>query len=222
METCGRVLHPAVSSVVYLSDEGDPTIVLDETLDRPLGASRARLVHPRARAFLAFDGDLLHGVLPGPFAPASRAAAAGDAPVGNGGAPAQRLTLLIAWYAEHTRAAAKRVRLGAQAAVPRPSRSQTWPRDLELRPDEHAMDHGDAWSRLPARAPVPTASPVWAPVPRRDAGRGRHGASLDAPTAVRQHFFMRSATEVGDRLREEHGIGGSWAAGKAKGTKRSR
>ena len=35
MERSGRVLHPAVSSVVYLSDGGDPTIVLDETLDAP-------------------------------------------------------------------------------------------------------------------------------------------------------------------------------------------
>ena len=92
METCGRVLHPAVSSVVYLTDDGDPTLILDETLDQPLGGSRAHVAHPHAGSFLAFDGELLHGVLPGAFAHRS------------GAAPApQRLTLLIAWYVAHPR-----------------------------------------------------------------------------------------------------------------------
>ena len=31
------------------------------------------------------------------------------------------------------------------------------------------------------------------------------------PSMLRQHFFLHHATEVGDRLKEEHGLGGSWA-----------
>jgi len=68
MELTGRVVHPAVSSVVYLSDDGDPTLVIDETLDAPLGGRTAYCANPLPRSFMAFDGRLLHGVLPGPFA----------------------------------------------------------------------------------------------------------------------------------------------------------
>ena len=140
MELTGRVVHPAVSSVVYLSEHGDPTIVLDETIDKPLGAQRVFAAHPRERSFLAFDGRLLHGVLPGPFAHGAPR-----------GPPQPRLTLLIAWYCEPTavaispgasaRAGAKLgAQYGAQSRVPRASRHQTWPSDLEMRPEELALD----------------------------------------------------------------------------------
>ena len=71
LELGGGVVHPAVSSVLYLrgGDErgggtGDPTVVLDEVLG---GGDAARLwvCHPREGDFMAFPGDRLHGVLPG-------------------------------------------------------------------------------------------------------------------------------------------------------------
>ena len=211
MERSGRVLHPAVSSVLYLSGAGDPTLVLEETIDSPLEASAAHIVHPRLRDFLTFDGELLHGVLPGPFAHAGS----------KSGAPEQRLTLLVAWYAEHTRTGAKRKRLGAMGSVPRPSRSQTWPRDLELTPDELAFDapaeHKSGRAAAAQRLTVPRVSPAWVEVERAaDADRVD---ALTPPASARQHFFLQCASEVADRLREEHGIGGTWTDGAAKRSK---
>ena len=306
MEVSGRILHPTVSSVAYLSDGGDPTIVLDETIDDPLGASKAYCAHPECGAFLTFRGDLLHGVLPGPFARAEGhdegRAAAGHAEGhgdghgeghggGNGGRgggkraregvggraeggkatkrppkeedhekseagpslataqTGQRLTLLVAWYAERTAGAAKRSRLGAQSGIPRPSRSMTWPRALELTAEEEEEEEElanaqDARTCAVQQVRLPEASPVWVRVGRpgepmaaadrtavaaeaaavaRESmsatvlrGGELHG-ELAAPTSLRQHFFLHSAGEVGDRLKAEHGIGGSWGR---KGSRR--
>jgi len=48
-------------------------------------------------------------------------------------------------------------------------------------------------------------------------GNGQEG-TLPAPSTLRQHFFLHSAGEVGDRLRSEHGIGGTWAADEVSAT----
>lgn len=61
------VLHWAVqvcSSVLYLSDGGGPTVVINQTPGDLLGPE-AWLVRPRCGRLTAFSGDLLHGVLPG-------------------------------------------------------------------------------------------------------------------------------------------------------------
>jgi pyruvate/2-oxoglutarate dehydrogenase complex dihydrolipoamide acyltransferase (E2) component len=65
MEATGQVLHPLVSSVVYLAGDAraGPTIVLDERLGGP-PAECCWLAHPRVDAFMTFAGDRLHGVLP--------------------------------------------------------------------------------------------------------------------------------------------------------------
>ncbi len=61
------VLHWAVqvcSSVLYLSDGGGPTVVINQTPGDLLGPE-AWLVRPCCGRLTAFSGDLLHGVLPG-------------------------------------------------------------------------------------------------------------------------------------------------------------
>ena len=220
MEAGGAVVHPAVSSVVYLSDAGDPTLVIDETMDGPPG-TEAYLVHPSSRAFLTFRGDLLHGVLPGAFnakagdgvgADAVRAPAAGvgDRSVRNRRTADmdQRLVLLIAWYGEQTVGAAHRSRLSAQSSVPRVTRSQTWPAELQLRPADRsgAAETGHA----PKPLTVEPASPVWEELPPSGS------CELKPPGALRQHFFLHTPDDVRIRLTEEHGVGGSWAAASKK------
>ena len=215
MEASGKVLHPAVSSVVYLTSGGDPTIVLHENMSTPLGARAAYLSHPTAKAFFTFQGDLLHGVLPGPFAHADKKQAKEDGEV----EVKPRLTLLIAWYSEEddedggqasqqARTVSKRQRLlHAQCALPRVTRSVTWPSDLELSDDEMASLASS--SSRPRQVKVPSAAPVWASVPQ--AAKQDAEEVLCAPDAPRQHFFLHEKGEVGDRLKAEHGIGGSWA-----------
>ena len=250
METSGRILHPTISSVVYLAappgGQGDPTLVLDETMDAPLTATRAFCAPPVAGSFFTFRGDLLHGVLPGAFhhrdgrSSGMKRPRSGDRGVGGGSVRSsggvrssgsanqseQRLTLLVAWYSEPLGGGGRRGggrhggRLAAKSSVPRASRSTTWPNDLCMSEAEKRLDEV-ATGRAPAaaglrRVPVPqVTSQVWV---RVDEGApGGHGSSEDEPrlevppSMLRQHFFLQQPTEVGDRLKEEHGVGGSWA-----------
>jgi hypothetical protein len=65
----GVNVHPAISTVTYLTDTGAPTLVLDhraplmyEDLDGFRGhVSSGHLSYPRAGKHVAFDGRLLHG-----------------------------------------------------------------------------------------------------------------------------------------------------------------
>ena len=189
--------------------------MLDETIDEPLGARRAYVSHPEPRAFMTFDGRLLHGVLPGAFAHAGAAAALSR--------PQQRLTLLIAWYDEPTapHRSGRRARQGAQGSIPRPTRAHTWPAALELTAEAaRADEEGAARRGTPRARGAPHASPVWEEVPKAGPASARAGrkagdeelARLTPPPSLRQHFFLREPDEVSQRLREEHGVGGSWAA----------
>ena len=53
-----------VSSVLFLTETGGPTLVLDQSPDGQL-AERGWLVQPCPNRLLAFQGNLLHGVIPG-------------------------------------------------------------------------------------------------------------------------------------------------------------
>ncbi len=53
-----------VSSVLFLTESGGPTLVLDQDPQGPL-AARGWLVQPCPNQLLAFKGNLLHGVIPG-------------------------------------------------------------------------------------------------------------------------------------------------------------
>ncbi|KAG8466731.1 hypothetical protein KFE25_008110 [Diacronema lutheri] len=206
MEASGRVLHPLVSSVVYLSGsaKSGPTIVLDERLDAGQLARRCWLAHPRTRALLTFDGALLHGVLPV------------DGPVGD----EHRLTLLVAWYGEDARRASSRRRsaLRPQGAVPRVSRRTTWPLDIPLDmacggEEELAQATASALPATTRELPIVEIDHPWEEVtmaphgvavharPRRSALGARAEAALEIPTHLDQHFFLRSPDDVACRHR---------------------
>jgi len=123
----------------------------------------------------------------------------------------QRLVLLVAWYAQPTRGAARRSRLSAQSSVPRVTRSQTWPALLQPppRPPATATEPVDA---PPTPFTVAPVSPVWEALlsPRGGA------AALTPPAALRQHFFLHSPDDVRQRLAEEHGVDGSWTTAAKK------
>ena len=61
----GRLVHPLVSSVTYLSGGGrsDPTVVFNQRVD-DLGADHAHISFPKADCVLMFPGDRLHCVCP--------------------------------------------------------------------------------------------------------------------------------------------------------------
>lgn len=88
--------YPLVSSVLYLTSEGGPTVVFDQTLESapcdsgadsshatPMAAAQVAICAPRRSRLLLFDGRLLHAVLHRP----------------GGLASGLRKTLLINWWA---------------------------------------------------------------------------------------------------------------------------
>lgn len=60
------IVSPALATILYLSDAGGPTVIVEATPARKTAPRSATAVHPRAGRFAMFPGALLHGVLPGP------------------------------------------------------------------------------------------------------------------------------------------------------------
>lgn len=65
----GGLLRPAYSSVLYLSDEGGPTVVLDQAADGASGCwpevpQEGHVVMPRVNRWMVFPGELRHGMVP--------------------------------------------------------------------------------------------------------------------------------------------------------------
>lgn len=60
------VVSPGLASILYLSNAGGPTVIVDATPARVAAPRAAIALHPRPGRFGMFPGALLHGVLPGP------------------------------------------------------------------------------------------------------------------------------------------------------------
>ena len=211
----GQLMHPAVSSVLYLSggSVGGPTVVLDQRYGEAAPAARAFVSHPAEDTVLLFPGDRLHGVCPSRPSMA-RAAAPARARRGEGHAPLcssarlpRRVTLMIGFWTADVAAMLPRAPLTACGPLPRASRACTWPALLELGgapPEPRPEPAGEA-----TREAVAVVSPAWETVPSpapAHGGGGRGGGAreslspLDLPCERDNHYFVRS---IDDDLRFE-------------------
>jgi hypothetical protein len=59
------VVSPDLASILYLSNAGGPTVIVDATPVRTAAPRAGIAVHPRPGRFAMFPGAFLHGVLPG-------------------------------------------------------------------------------------------------------------------------------------------------------------
>ncbi|MDQ3364476.1 MAG: 2OG-Fe(II) oxygenase family protein [Myxococcota bacterium] len=59
------IVSPGLASILYLSNAGGPTVILDATPTRTSAPKAGIAVHPRPGRLGMFPGTLLHGVLPG-------------------------------------------------------------------------------------------------------------------------------------------------------------
>ena len=188
----GRLCHPAVSSVTYLSGAGggDPTVVFDQRPDDDAAASAA-VSHPVAGSVLLFPGDRLHCVCPA--APAGHRkrprAAAGAGPLRTAAEQPQRLTLMIGFWVDDVVHACRRQPLGACGPVPRASRACTWPRALVIPPDytvapscsgpaareASGQTGGPAQGLVPTCRAVPSVPDPWERVAPPERGPRRDG-----------------------------------------------
>lgn len=60
-----RVVSPTLSSILYLSDAGGPTVIVDATPASTRAGKRVIAVFPRPARYATFPGELLHGVQAG-------------------------------------------------------------------------------------------------------------------------------------------------------------
>jgi hypothetical protein len=59
------IVSPGLATILYLSNAGGPTVIIDATPSRRSAPNAGVAVHPRPGRFVMFPGTLLHGVLPG-------------------------------------------------------------------------------------------------------------------------------------------------------------
>lgn len=98
--------HPAVSTILYLSPEGGPSLITNQRHTSKSLATMGCCMLPKLNRLVAFDGRVLHGVIPG-----------------KGVSSTRRVTLMLAFWKQI------QVRDGTGAARPFP-REQSWARQL--------------------------------------------------------------------------------------------
>ena len=123
----GSIVSPGLATILYLSNAGGPTVILDATPSRAAAPKAGIGVHPRPGRFAMFPGTLLHGVLPG---------RPGRWP---------RVTLLVNWWRSVPRLERAVEELDSTPA------SSRWRLDVGPRPPRVALDSVEP-SRLLARA----------------------------------------------------------------------
>ncbi len=198
-----EVVHPAVSSVLYLSSAqtAGPTVVLDQRYGAGTPAQRAFVSHPAEGNVLFFPGDRLHGVCPSapphsPSRPHRTKRSRATPPLQRAAALPRRVTLMIGFWTKNVGAlCAPRMPYEACGPTPRASRACTWPSLLPL-----ASDLPDA--EQPTCHAVPEVRPAWQDLPPAapdeleaacDAAWAAHG--LVVPEARNNHFFVRGQEE---------------------------
>mmetsp|Transcript_21368 Transcript_21368/g.31780 ORF Transcript_21368/g.31780 Transcript_21368/m.31780 type:complete len:398 (-) Transcript_21368:4464-5657(-) len=105
----GDVKNPICSTVLYLTDGcGGPSIITNQRLSDQHLATSGWLAHSAARRLVAFDGSVLHGVIPGKGAPSPSA----------GKQKNHRVTLMLAFWREIRIRDDESGRFGAARSLP--------------------------------------------------------------------------------------------------------
>ena len=221
----GRALHPVVSTVLLLSAPAGcgETVVIEQRLGAgvPADGGRAWRIPPRAGRLAAFEGDLLHGVLPSggtwwdPAPPgAARAPQPGGGPLAAaaavrsaaGSGQSNRITLMVAFYGSGLSSGSADAATGPLRQAPwrvdqppaAAASGQRWRTDMEAA-DMAAASRGSGVA-TPASmlVPCPAQAPAWVAIPGLGDHVGRCGAddaaglaSAVGEPAPLLRFFLR-------------------------------
>jgi hypothetical protein len=207
-----RVTHPIISSVLYLTGAGregwqggsgggsaGSTIVFDQTPESTDVASKAWISHPRDNSFMAFPGNLLHGVLPcsGTRCVKSLAdAGAGAGSDDHGATINHRLTFMVGfWTRDVTEEMDNDRELYTPCGQLPPPSEHSWvmqsqkgygSTDVKTRPARKIMD--DNYKEYDDLPPV---SPAWERIICSEGGN--NDSALIIPKGLDHRFFVRNA-----------------------------
>jgi hypothetical protein len=217
----GRVTHPILSSILYLTGGGvsgsindsrsGSTLILDQIPDAKEVAAQCWKGRPVDNAFLLFPGNLLHGVLP---CPGKDGDFDGDhaeeleesdvsslwkrwkRPEERVTEEGTRLTFMVGFWTRNVPASMKERRLyGPCGPIPPPSEEHTWVQEIMKRYNPDA-DHDGHDNASPVSQLVPSAlphvSPAWETIPIPEAF-GEDDQLLVIPRSIDHRFFVKGA-----------------------------
>lgn len=169
-EGAGGVRNPIISTVLFLEAAGGPTLVTAQARDSTALAQHGWLAYPRVNRLVAFDGSLLHCVVPGRATQRSER---------------RRVTVMVSFWRRLDVRDEHRAgdHLGPAKVLPPPSAPHA-PRWCKTFAPAPGAGVPSSWASAQARSgPVVPVEPVWEPVGRAE----REAAPTPATAAtVRQ------------------------------------
>ena len=230
LEIKHKIVHPRVSSVVYLSpnSNGGCTIVFDQSLEDACGKKvpeksvGAYVCRPSEGGFLIFDGKKIHGVLPSnPLndvvknsdsdGPSGRHASAKrrrcQASFLKKNEQKHRLTLMVGFWTEDVQKNGKRTLLGPCGPTPSTStRRNNWPSVLKssyfVKHDGGKIDVDATRESISTKeVPVKRIFPAWENISQHHHGNAREN-TIEIPEEVDQRFFLHDMEEFKVHLLE--------------------
>lgn len=205
----GKVTHPVLSSVLYLSggDDEHPagtTVILDQTPDSEVVAESAWLGVPKDNSLILFPGNLLHGVLPCPGDRRNEESTTlgdlahcwEDPPKDD---PAHRLTFMVGFWTRNVPANMKERHLyGPCGPLPPATDEHTWVGDI-------SKDYGDEGSdvarvvaeKTMGAVALPRVSPAWDLIERKPStdSESESDPPLQIPHGIDHRFFVFGAPQ---------------------------
>ena len=222
----GKVTHPILSSVLYLSGGGDnknsagTTIMFDQTPDSQEVAQSAWLGIPRDNSFLLFPGNFLHGVLPCPgtvqkadgndYSPSKQQTKT----IQDWKEPPQketehRLTFMVGFWTRNVPKTMKQRHLyGPCGPLPPANEENTWVKQIS----EGYGDDDDGKMMITAEKEMagislPQVSPAWELIGEQESWHKENGHNnmLQIPPAIDHRFFVQNAPHCfRESLFEDH------------------
>ena len=206
----GKVTHPILSSVLYLTGGGDAgtTILVDQTPDSDVVADICWQSVPKDNSFLLFPGNLLHGVLPCPGPLEKKAEIGNEASIqnlingwqaphnGNQSPNRNRLTFMVGFWTRNVPETMKERHLyGPCGPLPPTTEEHTWVREMSepyMNRSTKKCELRSSPKTIPAVS-LPQVTPAWETIKADKMDEEK--PPLCIPHAIDHRFFVNGAPQ---------------------------
>jgi hypothetical protein len=214
----GKITHPLLSSVLYLTggddQEAGATIVLDETPDAEIAAGKCWKSFPMDNSFMLFPGNLLHGVLPCPgneiqetTAPPSNLMELSQAcwKEPSDMLTTNRLTFMVGFWTRNVPKKMKERHLyGSCGPLLPATNDHSWVKEIQ----KQVVETTTPAPKTMDTVSLPSVSPAWEAI-ASNVSDYEEEAVLEIPRAIDHRFCVRGAPECfRQSLFEDRGVDG--------------